>query len=343
MTRSRFFATRLLVAAGLTAAVLGTSTLGVAPAGADLPPPRTIPAIIGAPAVGAISIPQRGVGPLTSVMASITPLQVEVGGTQATVTFSTAEPTVVTYDLKEVTGTPVQPPTQPQRPLDGVRAPVTGGVATIGDTPSPAAYKTQHQLPLKPLKANITYDVFVSATTQSGQRLTGSARFTTLKLRVRVTLEEINVEDDGDTDYAVVVNNDAEPRWEMDLTPGWQLCYPITCGTYAGNVAEGRFVPRDTTGNRLAWLLHDEIYRLPTELTISVRTFEDDINLTGACLGEDCDLNDNKLATATWRRPQGVESASTRVQVRGDDGDGFRSVLTFTFEVFHDATTYVIN
>jgi hypothetical protein len=225
-----------------------------------------------------------------------------------------------------------------------VRVPITGGVATTGDSPSPASYKTNHQLLLKPLKSNTTYDVFVAATTQSGQRLTASARFTTHKLRVRVTLEDINVENDGDTDYAIIASNDAEPRYVMDLTPGWQQCFPYNCGSYAGDVKEGRFIPRDPSGNRLGWLLHEEVYQgLLSELTISVRTFEDDVNLTGACVGEGCDLNDNRVASATWRRPQGVESHSSRVQVRGDDGDGYRSVLTFTFEVFHDDTPYIIN
>jgi len=340
MSDDRSFTRRLVLAVGLTAAVLGTTMLSVAPAGADPPPQRTIPAIVSPPTGGVVTAPSRG-GPLAGVAASITPLQVQVGGTQATVTFTTSAPTAVTFTLTDVSGTPPSPP--PAGPLGGVTGPLAGGVLLTGDAPSPASFKTAHQLTLKPLTSNTTYDVFVAATTQAGQRLTGSARFTTLKLRVRVTLEEINVEDDGDTDYGIVVNNDAEPRWVMDLTFGHTLCYPINCGAYAGNVAEGRFVPRDPAGNRLTWQLYEEVFHgLPSTFTISVRTFEDDVNLTGACLGGGCDFNDNQLATCTWHRPQGVESASTRVQVRGDDGDGFRSVLTFTFELFHDATSYVI-
>ncbi len=262
-----------------------------------------------------------------------------MGGTQATVTFTTSEPTAVTFELKEVTGAPVQPPSQPPGPLGGVRAPITGGVATTGDTPPPASFKTMHQLVLKPLKSNTTYDVFVVATTQSGQRLTGSARFTTLKLRVRVTLEEITIEDDGDG----IFRGDGDPRWDLDLTSGWRLCYPITCGTY-GNWGEGRIVPRDVAGNRLSWLLHEEAYHgLLDALTMTVRAFEDDPGRPHACVGEGCDGNPTIPASATWRRPQGVESASARVRVRGDDGRGFKSLLTFTFEVFHDATNYVIN
>jgi hypothetical protein len=336
------FTRRLILAAGLTAAVLGATALGAASASADTPPRRTVPAIVSTPAGSADPAPQRGTRPATAAVASITPLQVQVGGTQATVTFSTSEPTAVTYELKVVGAPP--PPSPPSGPLGGVTTLVSGSVATTGVTPPPAAFKTQHSIPLKNLKSNTTYDVFVAATTQSGQRLTGSARFTTLKLRVRVTLEDINVLDDGDTDYAIVVDNDAEPRWVMDLTLGGRLCYPVNCGAYAGNVKEGRFVPRDSAGNRFTWQLFEEVFNgLPNELTISVRTFEEDVFNMGACVGHDCDLNDNRLASATWRRPQGVESHTDRVQVRGDDGDGFRSVLTFTFEVFHDATPYVIN
>ena len=334
------FARRLILGAGLTAALLGAAARGVAPANADTAPRHAVPATVSTPAGGADPAPQRG--STTVAAATITPLQVQAGGTQATVTFSTSEPTAVTFQLKEVTGAP--PPQPPSGPLGGVTAPISGGVATTGDTPPPASFKTMHQLLLKSLKSNTTYDVFVVATTRSGQRLTGSARFTTLKLRVRVTLEEINVENDGDTDYGIVVANDAEPRYVMDLSLGGRLCYPINCGTYAGNVKEGRFIPRDSAGNRLTWQLFEEVFNgLPNELTISVRTFEEDVFNMGACVGHDCDLNDNRLASAVWRRPQGVESRTDRVQVRGDDGDGFRSVLTFTFEVFHDATPYVIN
>jgi hypothetical protein len=228
-------------------------------------------------------------------------------------------------------GGTVVPPTR--IPLDDIRAPITGGIATDGGTPPPADYRKEHTIRLTGLQSNTTYEVTVNAGTPDGRSAVARETFKTLPARVRVTLEEINVEDDGDG----IFRGDGDPRWEMDLTLGGKLCYPIKCGTF-GNHGEGRFVPRDPAGNRLTWQLFEEVFQgLPDTLTISVKAEEDD----GAISGSPSQIS---TQTATWRVPRGVESASSRVQVRGDQASrDFRSVLTFTFELFHDSTPYVIN
>jgi hypothetical protein len=235
---------------------------------------------------------------------------------------------VVSYDLKRV-GAPVGP-------RGGVGGLPIGGVLSTNDGPPPPPnYTTQHQIALKNLASNTEYEVSVTATTKSGTKLNASARFRTLKQRLRVTLEQIDIQDDGDS----FLRGDGEPRWRMDLTfngtPN-RICFPLDCSEY-GNYGEGRIVPRDPSGNLLAWLLPEEIWiPMPEVLTISVQAKEDDGPITG---------NPHQLSTATaeWRVPRGVESASTRIQVRGDEASaGFRSVLTFNFELFYDNADYSI-
>ncbi len=308
MKRSQSFINRILAGAGLAAVVLGAAAVGGPVAGADPTPPlRAIPA---------------------TFAASLSPIQVTVGAHDATATFTSSEPTVVSYELKLVSATP---PAQPPRgPLGNVANPL-GSAGTIAtDPPAAPAYNTKYQLHLTPLKSATTYDLFVAATTRSGQRLTAQTRFTTLRERVRVTLESIDIQDDGDS----FLRGDGEPRWTMDVAWGAnksRQCYPITCGSF-GNFGEGRIVPHDANGNRLAWVFTEEIYTpLPKALTISVQAEEDD----GFFAGSPSQIS---TATAECRLP-GTEAVSTRVQVRGDEESrGFRSLLTFTCDRFFDAT-----
>ena len=115
----------------------------------------------------------------------------------------------------------------PSRPLDGVRAPLGGGgIAPIGDTPPPSAYQTQHEFTLTQLASNTTDDVFVAATTQSGRQLSAQTRFSTLKQRVRITLREIDIREDGDWGWS-----NGEPAWLVKAGwPGGAVfgCYPNT-------------------------------------------------------------------------------------------------------------------
>lgn len=316
----RTLAQRLIACAGLAAVVVGAAALSTSPVGADPVPQRGVPAAArpGAAATEPLRIE----------------MQVSPGGTRADV-YVRPVPTdgiAVSHTVRRVTGGGATvPPTR--IPLDDIRVPITGGVATIDGTPPPADYRKEHTIRLTGLQSNTTYEVTVHAATADGRTAVARQTFTTLKARVRVTLEEINIEDDGDG----VFRGDGEPRWEMELSPGGKICFPIKCGTF-GNYGEGRFVPRDPAGNRLSWQLYEEVYNgLPDTLTISVKAEEDD----GAISGSPSQIS---TATAAWRVPRGVESTSARVQVRGDQASrDFRSVLTFTFELFHDDKPYVIN
>jgi hypothetical protein len=311
---------RLIAGAGLAAVVFGATA-------------------ISAPSANADPIPQRGVpaaarpGATTTAPLSIE-MQVSPGGTQANVYVrpTNSELIAVSHSVRRVNGGgTVAPPIR--IPLDGIRAPITGGVATIDGVLSPADYRKEHTIRLTGLQSNTTYEVTVNAATPDGRTAVARQTFTTLKARVRVILEEITIEDDGDG----IFRGDGEPRWEMDLTLGGKLCYPIKCGSF-GNHGEGRFVPRDPAGNRLTWKLFEEVFNgLPDVLTMSVKAEEDD----GAISGSPSQIS---TQTAVWRVPRGVETASSRVQVRGDQASrDFKSVLTFSFELFHDDTPYVIN
>jgi len=330
MKDSRSFARRLILAAGLAAAVLGTAALGGPAAGADPPPLRPIVATV-APSLG--------------------PLGVSVKGTEATVIVTSSVPTAVTYEVKRVGATP--PPSHPPRgPLGGVANPLgTVGVATTGDTPPPSAYRDKHEIALKGLTSNTAYDVFVAATTQAGERLTAQTRVSTAKKRVRITLESIDIKDDGDG----FLSGDGEPLWFVK--PSWDgvvyqpaanggaLCYPNFHGRCEyGSFGEDRVTPRNAKAAPLAIVFAEENFdRFPTTLALDVWAEEDDAVggawviecVTGGCpVGEDTVRFD-------WRVPQGVESVSQRITLRGDDGStGFESVLTFRVDLFHDNASY---
>jgi hypothetical protein len=328
-------AKRLVVAAGLAAAVVGVTALGGTAARAD--PPRPVPVAVG------------------TFTQTISALRVQAGGTEATVSFTTAEPTLVSIDHKRA-GTTATLPSQllGTRPLDAVRAPLAGGaVATAGVTAPLTTYKTAHQIPLKNLESNTTYDVSVVATTQSGEQLRAQTQFTTHKQRVRITLESINVRDDGD------LIGDGEPLWFVEHTwsggrpgrPGTSpsyprpLCYPNTYGRCEyRDFDEGRITPRSTTGEPLTVVFAEENFdRFPTTVGLRIWAKEDDA-IGGAwiieCLSDGCPVGEDTVRHE-WNVPQGVESASQRVTLRGDDSStGFESELTFHFEMFHDDKPY---
>ena len=308
----RLVAQRLLVGAGLALAALVATALAGGPAGAQPAPPFVKLDVI------------------------------EVRGHAATVFVTGTAPIAITHTVQPVAGAGSSTPTRSIRgPLAGdVTSPRGGGAAATRD-PQPAAtnYQTQHRLDLTGLQSNTAYELVVTATAEKPndkQTTVARQRFSTLKERLRITLDEINIEDDGDGFFT----GDGEPRWEVDLkyvnSNAAMLCFPnpSNCKQY-GSYGEGRIIPR-VGGQPLSWLLAEEVSPLPNDLTITVRAFEDDVMLTGACIGDDCEKT--RPASVTWRRPQGVESATERVLVRGDNGEGFKSVLTFKFEVFHDAT-----
>jgi hypothetical protein len=318
MTHPQSSARRLLLAAGL-AAVLGSAALTGAPAGAQPAPPIVKLDVI------------------------------EVRGHSATVFVTGTAPISITHTIQPLNGTDVGvevPIRRGRAPFAGDATLPSGGVAGLpgrgtastGGAQAAAVYQTQHRLDLTGLQSNMNYELVVTATAEKPndkQPAVVRQRFTTLRERLRITVEEINIEDDGDG----WLSGDGDPRWEVDLkypnSNAAMLCFPNPgdCSKY-GNYGEGRITPR-YAGQPLYWLLAEEISPLPDELTITVRAYEDDPEVTGACVG---DCEETRPASITWRRPQGVESHTARVQVRGDNGEGFKSVLTFKFEVFHDAT-----
>src|SRR5688572_20703935 len=139
------FASRRFVVASLVIAVLGTAALT-------------------SPAAGASPAP-----------ATISPLQVTPGGTQATVTFTTSLPTTVVYAATPAKTT-ATPAAASQFGLDDVLGPLTDVISSAG-TPSAGGYRTQYQLTLKTLQSYTAYDLVVIATTQAGERLTANSRF----------------------------------------------------------------------------------------------------------------------------------------------------------------------
>ena len=305
--------TKTAAAIGLLAAVLGAGTGSALPAAADSPRP----------------LPLRT--PVTATFAApamaIAVLQATPEPHGATVFVRTTVPTTVSLSTTQVN----PPPPPPSGNFPG--SVFASGILTGVFNGPPPAYTTDHTQRLTGLRSNTTYELLATATAQNGQKQTGTIRFTTLKQRVQLTLEAIDIEDDGDGFFS----GDGEPRWEIDVN--WasgtsHICYPLTCGTYTSH-GEGRVIPRDAGGEKYHWFFAEEVNPdLPKVFTMVVKAFEDDPLLYGACVG---DCNPTKRATGFVAVPQNVDAGANFVTIRGDDGRGFRSVLTFKAEVFYDA------
>ncbi len=331
MSRAPSFVKRLIIA-GLTAGVLATAALGATTAGADPIPAR-------APVAAA---------PATTLFLP----EVRPGGTYVDALALSSEPTSLTYSLKRADMAP--PVTGGAGPLQGVRAPIGGGV--LSPPESTPVYETKHPLHLTGLTSNTTYVLYVAATTRSGQRLTAQAQFTTLKERVRLTLDKIVIHDDGDT------FSDGDPTWFWQV--GWATgtakdCYPKSAGQCKeGDFSEGTVYPV-INGQKFAFVFAEENFQpvpnphpqpgnedftsMPQQFQLKVSAKESDYAILGgldslfdwgAWLGG--------IAQASWQVPQGKESASQQVTVSAEDGN-FRSTMYFTFQLFHDNQSYPPN
>jgi hypothetical protein len=314
------FVRRLGIAAGVAAAIVSTVAFHGTIAGA-----QPAPAVVG--------------GSIAVAAPSISALHVQAGGTAASVSFTTSEPTAIAFDLTGPSAVPAPVSPAPRGPLGDARAPLTGG-ATTGELPAADAYQTQHLLPLTQLTSNTTYDLVVAATTQSGQRLSAQTRFTTPAKRLRVTLESIEIEDDGD------LIGKGEPRWIVDLAwTGGALtrCYPLPYPCEPVASRERRLTPRTAAGALLTFVFAEEHFdRFPETVSLAVQAREYD-SLSGVGGVVDCIISlgctVGAEAPRVWPVPLGVEQAEQRLTARGDDLDGgFKSVLTFRLELFHDAT-----
>jgi hypothetical protein len=329
----RSFVKRFIVAAGVAAGVLGSAALGGPAAGADSPPLRAVPA---------------AVAPALSILG------VETRGTEATAIVTSSVPTAVSYELEPVSTTP--PPSRPPRgPLGGVINPLdTGGVATTRDTPPPATFERKHGLPLRNLTSNTTYDLFVAATTQSGQRLTAQTRFTTRPQRVSVTLDKIVVHNDGDT---WLRGGEGEPTWywAVEGFAGGPVreCFPrARAGCRAGHTSEGTISrPLTDSGQRFAFVFAEENFltdprpeaedftTMPQTFVLRADASESDVDLPPVDFDP---INLFNGPAVRWQAPKGQESAEQQVTLRVSD-NGFDSTMYFTFRLFHDTASYPPN
>jgi hypothetical protein len=325
------FARRLLLAAGLTLGAVAPAALGVLPAVAAAPPTLTI----------------LGVSP---------------GGTQADVTATSSVPVAITYSVhvapaRVVPGGTVAAGTLAAsapalRQIDGVLAPVTG----VLDPGTPLHYDTKHIFRLTGLKPNTAYDLNIAGTTEAGEHLTAHARFTTLKQRVRLTLDTITVTDDGD------VIGSGEPTWFWSV--GWATaslkdCYPKSAGhCREGSASEGTIFPNAGAGKTYSYVFAEENFKpmpgpgageedfttMPTSFFLHAAAKESDSFLQSALdafFDGYAQLGDGSSGLR-WDVPQGVEGDRKQVTMAANDGN-FKSVLHFTFQVFYDNQTYTPN
>ncbi|HZQ35205.1 MAG TPA: hypothetical protein VFD32_04680 [Dehalococcoidia bacterium] len=273
-------------------------------------------------------------------------IAVQPFGTRADVTVTTSLPTVIRSAVSPQ-GEAAALPTG----AEGGSAPPDGAIHP-GFVLAPSSYVTTHAYSVANLTANTGYTLTVEAATLDGQRATTSASFTTLKRRVRVTLREIDISDDGD------LIGDGEPLWLIALNyksaTGGEgavgACYPLPPGSIceAGSYGEGRFFPRAGDGQFLAWTFAEENFdQFPDTFNLSVEAHEDDfIPFTGAlvdmlqnCLANGCSFT--AAIDGLWPVPQDVEWASTAASIKGDDPvGGLHSTLVFTYELFHDNLSY---
>jgi hypothetical protein len=347
----RLLAKRFATAIGLATAVVGAAALGGPAARADTPPTRAVPAVVGT---------------VTAQVAPISPLKVLAFGHEATISFTTAEPAAVTVTHKLATTRAAAGPAPATAPA-GAFGTRPASVQQFGDVRPLQIlrqYTTTHQVKLTGLTSNTAYTVTVVAETQSGQKHTVETELHTAKARIRVTLREINIEYDGDVDPGwgwAEVERAGDPLWVVGLAwggVGVGGCFPVDCDY--GEYQAGRIFPRNSAGQSLTWLFAEENFdKLPDRLKLYTYTVEDDgvFGAIGAAIvgcfnpgAFGCDFvvsvaggyayDSNHGSETSWTMPQG-EFSSTTVMVRGDDKTtAFKSVLTFTFETFHDLLSY---
>lgn len=328
MPRSSWSITRRIRAAALSAVVLGT-------------------VVFNAPATGAQPVVARPSAQTQTPTVSLGDVTVQREGHGAWVAFTSSEPTSATVSARLLAQAPTQPtrPGVPPRVQDVQAGGLDPGIlSNSAPNSGPLTYERQHRLHVPNLASNTAYTVQVAAATSSGQRVTRSVQVTTLKERVRVTLRQIQIDDDGDLVGA------GEPLWvaAVDWTGGtFNGCYPNNGAMCQhGSWREGIIVPRTRAGGSLTWLFAEENFdTFPDTFTLRATAEEDDL-VPGGLL--DCVANFNGCpfqghGTVQWRVPQGVEFASTSVSVGASDTlGGFQSQLQFTFELLYDNASYPV-
>lgn len=324
---------RVRPAIGIALATLGLTLLGGGAAGAA-PPPLTI---------------ELGVSP---------------GGTEATISVraTNSELISVSHSVRRLTGAgQTAPPTR--LPIRDVLGPLGGGLVSTGDAQPQPVYDKEPRIRLANLQPDTAYEVVVNAGTAAGEHAVARRTFTTLKQRVRLTLDKIVVHDDGDG----VLAGKGEPTWlwQVEGFAGGPVneCYPKTAGRCrVAELGEGTVYPYIGL-QKYELVFAQENFRpvlnpnpqpgdedftmMPQTFTLRATAQEDD-SIVGpldaalsTLLGEwGAWLSASPVAT--WQAPQGVESASQQVTVAANDGT-FESTMYFTFRLFHDNASYPPN
>ena len=326
----------------------------------------------------------------TAANAAAPPLAIELGvypgGTEATVIVrpTNAELITVSHSVRRVNtgGGTVVPPTR--LPIRDITAPIIGVLSPTGARPLPVfeqqpVYDKEARFRLTGLTSNTAYEVVVNAATEDGRTASARQTFTTLKRRLSVTLDKIVVHETGDGALSGIFGDrNADPTWHWTLEgfSGGPLqdCFPKA----AGSCKEGDFgaddrvsiLPACTRGDRdhrscvYTYVFAQENFvagdntnappgdedftTMPTQLTVRADAKEHDVTFFGAVdaaistLFGDWGAWLGGASVATWQAPQGVENASQQLTVAADDG-GFRSTMYFTFKLFHDDKTYPPN
>lgn len=271
------------------------------------------------------------------------PLRVYASGQQATVEVYANEDVAISHTLREggvamLTGAA----RGTAEPGTGIELERPGGAAD-------PAYQPRHNLKLAGLKSATTYVLTVRATNRAGRATTAETTFTTLKRRVRVTLDSITITGDGD------FIGKGEPTWFW--TVGYpvisvQDCFPASAGKCKeGSYGEGTFTPFNGAGTKYSYVFAEENFRslggedytvMPSQFVLRAKAVESD-----AGLGWLDDLFDwgaflSGGNEASWQAPQGVETASQALTLTANDSS-FRSTMTFHFDLFHDSGSYPPN
>lgn len=296
-----------------------------------------------------------GSGAVRARTASAAPLfiksiQVWPGGTDAAVLIVTSEPATVKVDRQPESARSAGLARQPGRPLEDV-LPV--GIAA-----------TEHRLHLRGLSSNTTYTLAVNATNASGQSAATHRSFTTLKQRVRLTLDTITIADDQDGD----LGSKGEPIWFWNV--GWEGgsdggCYPyithrpddiVIC--QEGSINDGTTIaPKSRAGGPIQMIFAEENFAtMPRAFNLDVDVTENDLSsqlyldygdLIEFLGGGGFSGPPAEGGTPTFTAPSDKLYASKTVTLDAihEDryGQDLRSVMQFTFEFFYDDQPYPPN
>jgi hypothetical protein len=338
MTGYRVLAKRLFFAAGVAGTLLGGAALHVPAAGADSG--RPLLPIAAAPSGGGAgtttapgSNPSGSTAPLVLSAISFDP-----GGTEAWVSFTSSQPTSAWVTAKPAS-------------VVAPDAPVATHPGGSGGPPPLVPPSTSHRVQLTNLKSNTTYVTTVLAETPDGVSVTQQAQFTTLKERVRITAESVDIT------QGAAVYGDNTVMWTFDVKWGpasgyhppsangaTSTCYPSTdSGSPQGGICQsashgdGSLQVRNNYGQPLSWIFAEENFDfMPSTFAFDGTATDTDLltyprNYTPGCPpGPD-----------NGDVPQGVESATKTITICvNDPSSQLNTTVTFRLDLFYDNASY---